>query len=293
VEFDEYQEKSLQTDQQSSKKKGEAGLMIPLLGLAGETGTLLAEFKKKFRDKQTYEGFEAKTEEELGDVLWYLSNIASRLNLSLSKIAAKNLIKTQERWPIERDARRLRAFDAGFPTGEQLPRRARVRIYEDRQHGVARIELLNPKQSLLGDKLTDNAYTDDGYRFHDVIHLAHWALLGWSPVMRKMLGRKRKSNRKVDEVEDGARAAIIEELLVAFVYTNATQFSLYDGVEHLDSDMLATIKRLVAHLEVHERLAADWERAIKEGYTAFRYLKKHREAVLQIDMNRRELKILS
>lgn len=293
MEFDEYQEKSLQTDQQSSKKKGEAGLMIPLLGLAGETGTLLAEFKKKFRDKQTYEGFEARAEEELGDVLWYLSNIASRLKLSLSKIAAKNLIKTQERWPIERNARRLKAFDAGYPTAEQLPRKAKVHVFEDKQHGVARIGLLNPKQCLLGDKLTDNAYTDDGYRFHDVIHLAHWALLGWSPVMRKMLGRKRKSNPKVDEVEDGARAAIIEELLVAFVYTNATQFRLYDGVEHLDSDMLATIKRLVAHLEVHDRLAADWERAIKEGYTVFRYLKERRAAVLQIDMNRRELKIVS
>ena len=77
--------------------------MIPLLRIAGETGTLLAEFKKKIRDKESYEGFKEKAEEELGDILWYLSNIASRLNLSLSEIASKNLQKTNERWPIDGD----------------------------------------------------------------------------------------------------------------------------------------------------------------------------------------------
>ncbi|MFA6244924.1 MAG: hypothetical protein WC655_28535 [Candidatus Hydrogenedentales bacterium] len=292
MDFDDYQEKCLRTDQQSAKKQGESGLMIPLLGLAGETGTLLAEFKKKFRDKQTYEGFEVRAEEELGDVLWYLSNIASRLSLSLSKIATKNLVKTQERWPIDRDERKHRVFDGEYPDSEQLPQAAKIRVFEDAKAGVARLQLL-PDQCLLGDKLTDNAYVYDGYRFHDVMHLAHWAVLGWSPVMRKMLGRKRRSNATVDEVEDGARAMVIEELLVAFVYTNATQFRLYDGVEHLDSEMLATIKRLVAHLEVHERLAADWERAIKQGYAAFRHLKDKKDAVLSIDMKRRELKVVS
>jgi hypothetical protein len=45
----------------------------------------------------------------------------------------------------------------------------------------------------LGDDLTDNAYVDDGYRFHDVIHLALIAHLGWSPVVRGLMRRKRKS----------------------------------------------------------------------------------------------------
>ena len=40
--------------------------MIPLLGLAGETGTLLSEFKKKVRDKESYDGFKARAEEEIG-----------------------------------------------------------------------------------------------------------------------------------------------------------------------------------------------------------------------------------
>src|ERR1700682_824620 len=81
-------------------KKSDGALLIPLLGIAGETETLLSEFKKKIRDKESYDGFKERAEEELGDVLWYLSNIASRLDLSLSAIATKNLHKTQERWPI-------------------------------------------------------------------------------------------------------------------------------------------------------------------------------------------------
>ena len=289
MDFDRYQELSIQTDQQSSTGKGEKSLMIPLLGLAGETGTLLAEFKKKFRDKQTYDGFDDRAEEELGDILWYLTNIATRLGLSMAKIAARNLRKTQERWPIERDLTQRRVFDADYPDSEQLPRQAQIRIFQDHS-GAAHLELAS-ERCLLGDKLTDNAYEDDGYRFHDVLHLAHWAVLGWSPVMRKMLGAKRRSDPEIDEVEDGARALIIEELLVAFVYTNAREHAFYKGVRHLDSEMLATIKRLVLHLEVKERPARDWEAAIQQGYAAYRYVKEKGEAILSIDMDRRCLSV--
>ena len=64
----------------------------------------------------------------------------------------------------------------------------------------------------LGDDLTDNSYREDGYRFHDVMHLANVACLHWSPVLHALMKRKRKSNRRTDEVEDGARAMIFEEL---------------------------------------------------------------------------------
>ena len=64
-----------------------------------------------------------------------------------------------------------------------------------------------PDGKFIGDSLSDNAYVDDGYRFHDVMHLAHMAVLGWSPVMRNLLKLKRKSQPTIDEVEDGARAA--------------------------------------------------------------------------------------
>src|SRR5690606_39032404 len=68
MDFDDYQEKAALTDQFRDKKADDA-LMIPLLGIAGETGTLLSEFKKKIRDKDSYEGFSDRADEELGDIL--------------------------------------------------------------------------------------------------------------------------------------------------------------------------------------------------------------------------------
>jgi len=291
MDFDEYQEKAVLTDQ-FPDKKSDGALMIPLLGIAGETGTLLSEFKKKIRDKESYDGFKGRAEEELGDILWYLANVASHLGLSLSAIAAKNLHKTQERWPIAPDQADVENFfDSEYPEGEQLPRELQIGVAEEEAGKIARLRLL-PKGTILGDHLTDNAYEDDGYRFHDVMHLAHMAVLGWSPVLRRFLGCKRKSNPTVDEVEDGARAAILEELIVAFVYANARERRNYDGIKHLDSELLSTIKRLVSHLEVNKRRTQDWERAILQGYSAFRYLTQRRRAVLKVDLRRRELKIL-
>ena len=291
MDFDDYQDKAVLTDQ-FPDKKSDGALMIPLLGIAGETGTLLSEFKKKIRDKESYDGFKERAEEELGDILWYLANVASHLGLSLSAIAGKNLHKTQERWPITPEVGHgADYFDEEYPEGEQLPRELQIGVAEEDKDKVARLRLL-PDGKPLGDQLTDNAYEDDGYRFHDVMHLAHMAVLGWSPVLRRFLGRKRKSNPQVDEVEDGGRAAILEELIVAFVYTNAREHRYYEGVKNLDSEMLSTIKRLVSHLEVRRRRTQDWERAILQGYSAFRHLLQHRQAVLKIDLHRRQLKVV-
>lgn len=291
MDFERYQEIAAGTDQ-FADQPGESQLMIPLLGLAGETGTLLSEFKKKIRDRESYDGFKSKAEEELGDVLWYLSNIASRLDLSLSAIATKNLHKTQERRPIAGGQPDLfHQYDESSPSSEQLPRLLEVRVYHRPDEVGARMEIY-PSGEAIGDVLTDNAYKDDGYRFHDVMHLANMAVLGWSPVMRDLLNRKRKSQPKVDEVEDGARASILEELVVAFIYSNAGQRRYYDGVKHVDSEMLSTIQRIVSHLEVRSRKTNDWERAILAGYAAFRRLLEHREAALRVDMNKRELTIL-
>jgi NTP pyrophosphatase (non-canonical NTP hydrolase) len=254
MDFDFYQDAASGTDQfagQNAKK--DEGLMIPLLGIAGETGTLLAEFKKKIRDKESYKGFQDKAEEELGDILWYLSNIASRLGLSLSEIASKNLQKTNERWPIPGSTEEMFLFfDEGCSPKEQLPRSLKIRVYEIEKGKRAHMQIL-PDGEPLGDPLTDNAYDDDGYRFHDVMHLANMAVLGWSPVVRSLLKRKRKSVPKIDEVEDGARAIILEELVVAFVYGNAREREYYKDIKHLDSEMLSTIKRIVRHLEVGTR----------------------------------------
>ncbi len=69
------------------------------LGLCGETGEVADKIKKVLRDDKGEVTAEAKPElmKEMGDVLWYLSNMASELGVSLEDVAAGNLAKLGSR----------------------------------------------------------------------------------------------------------------------------------------------------------------------------------------------------
>jgi NTP pyrophosphatase (non-canonical NTP hydrolase) len=80
----DYAAQALTMDQRSDS----GSLIFALLGLFGETGSLLSEVKKKQRDRASYIGYAGAVVEELGDVLWYLTAVAARGGLALSDIAA-------------------------------------------------------------------------------------------------------------------------------------------------------------------------------------------------------------
>lgn len=64
------------------------------LGLAGETGEFVEKMKKRIRDG-TFD--REATAKELGDVLWYLSQLAKDLDYTLEDIAKMNLKKLADR----------------------------------------------------------------------------------------------------------------------------------------------------------------------------------------------------
>ena len=81
MELNEYQRWANQTDQHPETGDLEAGprsILVPLLGLASEVGELLGEHKKWLRDGDSYKVLPDRVKEELGDLLWYLSNVASK-----------------------------------------------------------------------------------------------------------------------------------------------------------------------------------------------------------------------
>ncbi len=84
--LDQYQDLARGTDRTAGKTP--QSLDFPLLGLFGETGSLLSELKKKQRDADSYVGYEASVVEELGDVLWYFAILAARAGISLSALAS-------------------------------------------------------------------------------------------------------------------------------------------------------------------------------------------------------------
>ena len=69
-------------------------LVYPALGLCGEAGEVAEKVKKFLRDGTLDDREVAK---ELGDVLWYLSNLAEDLGYDLMEIATINIYKLEDR----------------------------------------------------------------------------------------------------------------------------------------------------------------------------------------------------
>jgi NTP pyrophosphatase (non-canonical NTP hydrolase) len=96
VNFSDYQKMAKDTDKLGAP--GQNPLTAVLHGLAGETGSVHTLYKKRLRDGDRFTEFREKLKEELGDVLWYLTAIATIEGLSLVDIAVHNLEKTRSRW---------------------------------------------------------------------------------------------------------------------------------------------------------------------------------------------------
>lgn len=288
MEFNEYQRLAKKSDQRS-KNTDPTMKLIPLLGLIGEVGSVASEHKKRLRDGQSYTTFSEQFKKELGDVLWYISTLASDMNIPLDDIAQENLSWTKERWGDIKNFLSDKFFDGEFPETEQLPRELTVEFKstEDGKMGM----FINGAQ--LGASLTDNAHEDDGYRFHDVFHLAFMAILRWSPILRGLLRKKRKSNAKIDEVEDGARAGIIEEAISALVYEHAKDHNFYEGIQTIDYDILKTIKGMVRNFEVKNISSSLWEKALIDGYDIYRRLRNSNGGKVYLNLNDRTIKMLN
>src|SRR3569832_427049 len=90
MELEYYQHKAKETIQKSAVDDRYTE-MVPFLGIIGEIGSVVTQLKIKLKDGESYVAFKSKLAEELGDVLWYVSAIATQNNLNLDEIAQMNL----------------------------------------------------------------------------------------------------------------------------------------------------------------------------------------------------------
>ena len=232
----------------------------------------------------------------LGELAWHISALASLYGLKLSAVAEANVAKVSDRWD-----RTIKTplHDNDAPEEQQFPRRFEVAFVT-----------IGPGKSqmyidglLLGDELTDNTREDDGYRFHDVIHLANAAKLGWSPVLRSLMKRKRKHDPLIDQVEDGARARIVEEALIKAVHAEGVRLAhlrrestpvgpmrLFANSGEISFGLLKSIRTLVSDLEVSKNRYSEWEASILEGYEIFQRLRLNGGGSVAIDLIDRSLR---
>lgn len=222
--------------------------------------------------------------DNLGMHLAELSIVCASFNLRLEDVARANLEKIHSRWP-EDDTVYPPAFDGDAPEHEQFPAELAMEFIE-RGTPANGYVVQSLRGVFIGDRLTDNSNEPDDYRFHDVFHLAYVAYLGWSPVFRALLKRKRKSDAKKDENEDGARAMIIEEGIATWIFNHAKGHNFYVGANPgaLDYGVLKQIKSMVEGYEVEKCRLWQWEKAILAGFGIFRELQTHRGGTVIVDV---------
>ena len=107
--FDEYAQKASDTaiypsimpmdEQGNFSFQSYQGITYLALGLCGEAGEVAELIKKMYCDDYGYLSVErqAKLKKELGDVLWYLSEVARQAGLSLREVAEANIEKLTAR----------------------------------------------------------------------------------------------------------------------------------------------------------------------------------------------------
>lgn len=96
MNFREYQEEAKKTALYPNVGDN---YIYPVLGLVGEAGEVAEKIKKIIRDDEGVVSEEKKEEikKELGDVLWYLSQLSSEFGLKLEDVASGNLKKLSSR----------------------------------------------------------------------------------------------------------------------------------------------------------------------------------------------------
>lgn len=96
MDFSDYQIKSRRTANYPAIGHP---VIYPALGLVNEAGEVAGKIKKVFRDQDGQISNETRQalKAELGDVLWYIAQVATELNLSLDEIAEYNIAKLYDR----------------------------------------------------------------------------------------------------------------------------------------------------------------------------------------------------
>ncbi len=93
MDFKEYEKRAHETAICPNTLNGSCFYLS--IGLAGEVGELLNKIKKIARDNMQIDKEDAK--HELGDILWYLSELANSLGISMDEVAYANIEKLAKR----------------------------------------------------------------------------------------------------------------------------------------------------------------------------------------------------
>ena len=244
-----------------------------LLRLGGATSALLSVSEPSAETQRMVRSF--------ADI--YLQTVQTA-SVPFAEVVRTNIEKARGRF-LEPDGDSLPDYDASFPKEERLPYAFEI-MFTQRENGQSYLQW---NGVFIGDPLTDNIAENDSYRFHDVFHLAHAAILHWSPTFRALIRQKRKSDPAYDRDQDGGRAIVVEEGLTAWIFSSAKNMGYFEGQSRLSFDLLKGVQEFVRGYEVEACPLSLWERAILDGYTVFRELRRNNGGIVIGDRRARTI----
>lgn len=221
-----------------------------------------------------------------------LANMVNAVGLTMASVAVASSKKIRSHW-LEDAERPAARYDQNFPEYERLPRKFEVNFLElkHQDQGLPNELIISIDGMHLGDRLTDNNHEIDGYRYHDIFHLSAASCLGWSPVFRRMLKKKRKSDARIDEVEDGARAAILEEAIVGQIFAYSRTKNYLENIKRVDADLIKLIQSLVQGYEVESAEPWEWQDYILKAMGIFREVRNGFTGKISFDAEQRSIEI--
>lgn len=278
MDIKEYQTRAHQTSQS-------ADMDVFVYGIIGEAGDLASAIKQFKRGDSSKEVLRLRIEEEIGDLCWYVAEVATRHDIDLAASLQRNLTKTQELF-TNRDT----PFDTSVDPTERFP-----------EKGTFEFRLVDGKVNLtldgkpVGNKLDSNSHEEDEYRFHDIFHITLMVKLDWSPTLRKLLKCKRKAGAGVDtdRVEDGARSLFLEEGISALVFGQNVRLdgrSLFSEKGNIPFPLLQNIKTITQWLEVRVRSVNAWKEAIATAFYLFDLLATNQGGAIVFDKATKSLR---
>lgn len=314
MEFDEYQTTAAVSNA-LAHHDADSALNAALFGLGSETGSLFDIQKKLLTDGLDSDVGKERARQELGDLLWYVARVSNALGFTLDEIATANLDRVRDMWPQEGDTlAKLKEYDNGKEQ-ERFPRSLKFRFEEfDHEEGSrklkrAMITLVHADpndfpngpievddktrgyavDAPFGQELTDNSQRDDGYRYHDAIHMAFMACFHWSATMRSLLRIKRKSDDAKDYEEDSARPIFLEEGLAAVLAALSVRRMNFEAEANIDGDVLQAVRACTRDLEVADVPGWAWRKVIVMGFKAMRQLEASGGGYLIANLDERTL----
>jgi hypothetical protein len=191
----------------------------------------------------------------------------------------------------------IRLFDEAFPIDEQLPRRMEINLASE-SSPQGELVRMTVNGRTVGDPLTDRGWLRDadggcppdvtGARWHDTLHVAYAACLGWSPVLRTLAGFGRRSDPSVDRRQDGGDAVRVEETISLAVFNHSREHNPYQD-RPVDAELLASVREKISGLEVSACSDAEWAHAISSGIVCMQAMWANNGGALTADLTTRSL----